>query len=257
MCACAMCAAQGDELKIGGTGNALGTIRLLGEAYTKANPGVKIVVLGSLGTSGALKAVPKNAIDIGLSSRELTEEERASGLVSQEYARCPTVLAVSTKLPVTGISSKQIADLYTGKLTNWPDGTAVRPVLRQPGDDNTRQIRGLSSDIDIALGVAEKRSGLTFAVIDQEAADKIESIPGAIGVTTLALIKSENRPLRALNLDGVEPTARKAASGEYPIVKRFYFVTHGVPTPPIEKFLAFVKSPKGREILNQTGHWIP
>jgi phosphate transport system substrate-binding protein len=248
--------AMADEIKIGGTGNALGTARMLGEAFSKKYPSTKVMVLSSLGSSGAIKAVPKAAIDIGLTSRALTDDETA-GALATEYARAPTVLAVSTKSKVTAISREQIADIYTGKLVNWPDGTPVRPVLRQPGDDNTKQIKSLSPAIEQALNVAEQRPGLAFAVTDQEAADKIENIPGAIGVTTVALILSEGRRLRPLKLDGVEPTTKAASSGSYPIIKRFFFITQPVPSPAVQQFIAFVKSPDGNRILTQTGHWTP
>ena len=250
-------AAQAEEIKIGGTGNALGTIRLLGDAFSRKYPQQKVTVLNSLGSSGALKAVPKGAVDIGLSSRELTDEERAAGAISSEYARSLTVLAVSTKSKVTAITRRQIAEIFDGKLIAWPDGTPIRPVLRQPGDDNTRQLKRLSPEIDKALVAAEKRPGLAFAVTDQEAADKIETIPGAIGTSTLALISSEGRPLRALTLDGVEPTVINGASGAYPIVKHFYFITRPTPSAPVQQFIAFVGSADGQKILAQTGHWRP
>lgn len=245
------------ELKIGGTGNALGTMRLLGEAYGKKHPEVKVSVLNSIGSSGALLAVPKGAIDIGLISRPPTEEERARGLIATEYARTPTVFAVSVKTKVSAITRTQIADIYAGRLIQWPDGMTIRPVLRQPGDDNTRQIRALSPEIEQSLALADKRPGLAFAVIDQEAADKIEGIPGAIGVTTLALILSEGRQLRALALDGVAPTARNGMNGSYPIVKQFYMITRPVPSEAVLQFMAFIQSPAGREILTKTGHWVP
>ena len=257
LCILSAPAAMAQEIKIGGTGNALGTMRLLGEAFSKQHPDMKVAVLSSLGSSGAIKAVPKGAIDIGLTSRALSDEERATGSVATEYARCPTVLAVSTISTVTAITREQIADIYTGKLATWPDGTPIRPVLRQPGDDNTKQLKSLSSAIAEAVEVAERREGLAFAVIDQEAADKIESIPGAMGVTSLALIQSEGRPLRALTLDGVEPTIENGASGDYPLVKRFFLITKPQASATVVQFMAFVGSPAGREILTKTGHWIP
>ena len=249
--------AAGDEIKIGGTGNALGTMRLLGDAYMRKYPDTKVTVLSSLGSSGALKAVPKGAIDIGLASRPTTDEEHAAGAVSAEYARSPTVFAVGKTSKVSAITLQQYADILTGKLAEWPGGVPIRPVLRQLGDDNTKQVRSLSPEISTALDVADKREGLARAVTDQDAADKMESIPGAIGVTTLALLKSEGRALKVLALDGVEPTLANGASGAYPLVKRFYFITTPARSPAVQKFIDFVAAPEGREILAQTGHWAP
>lgn len=249
--------ATATEIKIGGTGNALGTMQLLGDAYSRKYPDVKVTVLRSLGSSGALLAVPQRAIDIGLSSRTLTEEERSKGLMATEYARTPTVLAVSRKTKVSALTREQLAEIYTGKLAQWPDGITIRPVLRQPGDDNTRQLRALSPAIEQALVVAEKRPGLPYAMTDQEAADKIESVPGAIGVSTLALILSERRQMHSLALDGVEPTVQNGASGRYPMTKHFFFITQSAPSPAVQQFISFVRSPAGRDILTQTGHWLP
>lgn len=250
-------AAAAEEIRIGGTGNALGAMRLLGDAFAGQNPDVKVTLLPSVGTSGAIRAVPKGALDIGLSSRPLTEEERKPGALAIEYARTPLVFAVSTKSQVRALTLDQIADIYSGKMANWPDGSQIRPVLRQAGDDNTRQIRHMSPALDKALSVAERRPGLPFATTDQEAADKTESIPGALGATTLGLITSENRQLRALTLNGVEATAANGASGKYPHVKRLFLVTRTEQSAAVKRFIAFMQSPAGREILVRSGHWIP
>ncbi len=245
------------DIKIGGTGNALGSMRLLGLAFSKLNPDTKVTVLPSLGTSGAIKAIPKGAIDIGLSSRPLTDEETKSGTTAQEYARSPLVFAVSVKTKATTLTLDQVVDIYGGKLASWPDGSQIRPVLRQSGDDNTRQLRQMSPALDKALTVAEQRPGMPFATTDQETADKLESIPGALGVTTLCLIKSEERALRALTLDGVEPTPANAAAGKYPHVKHLFLITQTEPSADVKRFVAFVKSPAGRDILARSGHWVP
>ena len=246
-----------ESIKIGGTGNALGTMALLADAFGKKYPHIKVTVLPSVGTSGAIKAVPKGALDIGLSSRTLTEEEGRLGAVTVEYARTPLVFAVSTKTQVRALTLDQIADIYSGKTVNWPDGGQIRPVLRQASEDGTKQIKRMSPALEKALSAAEQRPGMPFAATDQDAADKTESMPGALGVTTLSLITSENRELRALTLNGVEPTVGNAASGRYPHVRRFFLVTRTDQSAAVKDFVAFIQSPAGREVLLRAGNWVP
>lgn len=249
--------ATAGEIRIGGSGNALGTMQLLAEAFAKLHPETKIVVLPSIGTAGALKAVAKGGVAIGLATRPLSDEDARNGLTATEYARSLTVFAVQEQNKVTAISQGQVAEIYGGKRSGWPDGRTIRPVMRQPGDDNYRQVRMLSPEIAEALAVAEERPGLPFAVTDQEAADKMEAIPGSFGSTTLALIRSEKRALRALTLDGVAPTLENARSGRYPIIKQFYLVLPKNPAPEAQDFVSFVRSPQGIKILEQNGHFIP
>jgi len=108
-----------------------------------------------------------------------------------------------------------------------------------------------------ALAHAEKVPGTRFAVTDQDAADDIEHILGAFGPTTLALIKSEDRSLRALDLDGVAATAQNAATGRYPHYKRLYVITQASQAAAAAHFVAFLRSSRGFEILVRNGHWIP
>jgi phosphate transport system substrate-binding protein len=250
-------AAAAEEIRIGGTGNALGTMRLLADTFRMQNPDMQVTVLPSMGSSGAIKAVPKGALDIGLSARPLTEEERKLGVISVEYARTPLVFVVSKKTGVWALTLDQIADIYSGKLVGFPDGTQIRPVLRPIGEDITLQIKHMSPALDKALSAAEQRPGMPFAATDQEAADKAESIPGALSATTLSLINSENRQLRALTLNGVEPTASNGASGKYPHVRAFFLITQSDPSAAVKGFIAFMRSPAGREILIRAGNWIP
>jgi ABC-type phosphate transport system substrate-binding protein len=60
-----------------------------------------------------------------------------------------------------------------------------------------------------------------------------------------------------LTLDGVEPTAANGAAGRYPHVKRFFYITRTEASADVRRFIAFVNSPAGRDILARTGHWLP
>lgn len=251
------CAAAAEEFKIGGSGAALGTMRLLADEFTASNPDIRIATVPSLGSGGGIKAVVAGAIGLAVTSRPMNEREHELGAVETEYARTPFVFAVSTKSTVTAISSRELIDIYAGRQSRWPDGSPVHLVLRPDSDIDSELVRSISPDLSSALSLAEVRPGVQFAVNDQDAANDLERIPGAIGPTSLALVLSEKRALRALKLDGREPAARNGVSGVYPYYKRLFYVTGAKRAPAVERFVAFVQSPAGRKILTRNGQWIP
>ncbi|MFA5123831.1 substrate-binding domain-containing protein, partial [Zavarzinia sp.] len=210
----------------------------------------------SLGSGGGIKAVLAGAIEVGVSSRPLKEGERGAGAIETEYGRTPFVFATAASRPDPGLGLKDLADIYAGRRDRWPDGTRIRLVLRPVGDSDSDMIKDMSPALREALGEAEKRKGTAFAVTDQDAADSLEKIPGALGPTTLAQILAEGRALKALRLDGVEPSVDALASGRYTHHKRLFLVTTARSTPMASEFVAFVKSANGRAILARTGHWV-
>jgi phosphate transport system substrate-binding protein len=241
---------------IGGTGNALGTMQIMADAYQLTHPDVTIKVLPSIGSSGAIKAIPKGKIDIGLSSRPLKEKESALGAIAIEYARTPTVIAMANHSPNTDITTDELVNIYSGKLTQWKNGELIRPVTRQANDDNTKQMERLSPALKEAMQKIDEHSKFLFASTDQEAVDLIEKTKGSFGVTTLALILSENRSIHALKLNGILPTPEACISGEYPIIKSFYFILPEEQLPlHVKDFLDFVESEQGIAILENNGNY--
>lgn len=255
---CGGASVRAEEIKIGGTGAALGSMHLLAEAYARGRPGadIKITVLPSMGSGGGIKAVLAGAIQIGLSSRPLTAAELDAGAAEREYGRTPFVFATSTANQTRGLSTQQLVDIYAGQIDIWPDGTKMRLVMRPLGDSDSDLIKSLSPAMRAAQGAAEQRKGMQIAITDQDAANSIERIPGALGPSTLALILAEKRQLTALKLNGIAPSAASIADGSYPLQKRLWFVV-GPQTPAAaHEFIAFVGSTAGRAILLQTGHWV-
>lgn len=254
---CVATAAQAaQDIRIGGTGGALGTMKLLAQAYAKEQPGAAITVLPSMGSGGGIKAVLAGAIQIGLSSRPLSEAEIAAGAVAVEYGRTPFVFATAAANPATGITTRNLVDFYAGTADRWPDGAKLRLVLRPIGDSDSEMIKGISPAMRDAKSAAEQRKGMVFTVTDQDTANAIERIPGAMGPSTLALLISEQRPLKALALDGVVPSAATIANGSYALHKQLLIVTGPKTTPEAQAFVRFVQSAPARAILQQTGHWV-
>lgn len=246
--------AQAETIRIAGTGVALGGMRLLGTSYMKDHPDTEIEVLPSLGSSGGIKALLAGAVDIAVSSRALKDEERTSGAEDRLYARTPLAVVTSLDTNVSGVTTAELEAIYSGETTRWPDGTIIRLVLRPASETDTQLLRELSPGMDRAVDVAFKRPGLVSATNDQDNAEALERLPGAIGLVAIGQIATEERRLKILSLDGIMPTSALSAQADYGFVKDLYVVTRPDATEPAQQFIAFVGSREGQAILADTGH---
>ena len=246
--------ASDTEIKIGGAGTTLGTMKELGEAYSKVNPEIRVTVPPSLGAVGGVNALLSGALDVATSTRKLTDADRASEVSVTEIARIPFVFAVSTSSKVSGVTSAELLDIYQGKLTTWPDGSRIRLVLRPSSVSDTIFLKDLSPAWKKTMMDLEQRPGMIVVATAQEAADLVEKTPGALTTSTINLIVTEKRAMKALHVDGVEPNSKNVAEGQYRYYKPVLLVTPHTMSPRVQKFIAFVRSPAGREILIRTGH---
>lgn len=244
---------QAETLRIGGTGAALGTMRLLGNEFSRANPGITIEVLPYIGSTGAIKGVHAGTIEIGLSGRTAKPNEENLDARFIPYASTPLVIAAHPSAPLTSFNRDRLAAIYSGELTRWEGGGLVRLVLRPANETDNEVLRSMSPGISRALDIALARPGMRYAATDQDAADMIERIPGAIGTSTLALVLSEKRQVQVLALDGTTPSVDMLKSGRYPFSKPLFMLTRKSPTPAVSSFVAFVLSPRGQTILNANG----
>jgi phosphate transport system substrate-binding protein len=243
-------------IKIGGTGSALGTMKLLTEAYEKTRPGVRVQILPSLGSTGGIKAALAGGIDLALSSRPLTDSERQPGVIESEYARSPFIFITNPKIGKKEISTRELVDIYSKPTTNWPDGSRVRLVLRPEKDLDTKIVRSISPAMDQAVKSAMARPGMIMAITDQESTDVIVKTPGAFGASTLCETLSENRTVNILSFNGVQPSVKNITNKTYPLFKPFYVVTTPKSSAEARQFSEFLLSPAAGKILLKSGNMV-
>jgi phosphate transport system substrate-binding protein len=92
------------------------------------------------------------------------------------------------------------------------------------------------------------------AVNDQDNAKALETIPGSLGLASLAQIMTEERRIKPLVFDGLEGTVEALSAGKYPYAKTHYIVCESKPAPEAQAFLDFIASPEGRDVLRASGH---
>ena len=91
----------------------------LKDEYVKLNADASIEIQES-GSSAGIQSAIEGATEIGMSSRELKDEE-AKELQVQKIALDGIAVIVNTENQVTNLTSDQIKKIYTGDLTDWAD----------------------------------------------------------------------------------------------------------------------------------------
>ncbi len=91
----------------------------LKDAFNKKAPNVSIEIQES-GSSAGIQSAIEGAVEIGMSSRELKDEEKTD-LTVKQIAMDGIAVIVNNDNTLDNITSDQIKDIYTGKTTDWSD----------------------------------------------------------------------------------------------------------------------------------------
>jgi phosphate transport system substrate-binding protein len=252
-CASALAMAT-ETITIGGSGGPTLALAPVAEAFHRANPAVRVTLEPSLGTRGGIRGVAQGSIAIGVAARELTPQDPP--LEGFEFARSPLVFAVGAGSSHSEVTMPQVAAMYAGQATTWPDGSRVRVILRPASDTDTLALRAHSPLLREASLAADARPGMLMAMTDLDSTEQIEAIAGAIGTTTLSQVLVEKRRIKPLRLDGVEPSVENLRDGRYPLHKKFVLIVRPPMSPAVRSFVAFVRGAEGRRILEQNGNWV-
>jgi phosphate transport system substrate-binding protein len=243
-----------ETIRVGGTGVALGGMRILGTAFEQQNAGTTVEVLPSLGSSGGVRALLAGAVDLSVASRALKDKETNKGAVARLYATTPLALVTSEGAQVDRVTTEELAEIYSGARQTWPSGETIRVVLRPISETDTKILRALSAEMAQAVDAAFERQGLVSASNDQENAETLERLPGALGVVAIGQIATEARRLKVLRLDGSLPNAEGSYAQHPEFVKSLYLVTTGSASPVARAFVDYVLSEEGQAILASYDH---
>jgi phosphate transport system substrate-binding protein len=152
------------------------------------------------------------------------------------------------------VMTTELEKIYGGEMTNWPDGTRIRLVLRTEHETDTLILKKMSPGMEKAVTAARAVPGHLEALTDQDNADMLVATPGVFGASTLTQIMSEKRALKVLSFNGVKPDGEALANNKYPLSKPLYLVTTPKTSVPGKGFAAFVLSREGCDVLRKEGN---
>ena len=106
------------KVVVAGSSSVTPVMEKLAEAYQKINSGVTIEVQQSDSTTGVQSAI-SGICDIGMASRDLKDSETSQGVKASVIAKDGIAVIVNNDNPITGLTSEQVMQMYTGEITTW------------------------------------------------------------------------------------------------------------------------------------------
>ena len=223
-------------------------INSLGESFMAMNKDVKFTY-NPTGSGSGIQAVSEGRCDIGLSSRALKDDEKASGLVETVVALDCISIVVNPANPFSDLDVDTIAKIYTGEITNWKDvgGNDAEIVLigREAGSGTRDGFESITDTKD----ACQYRQELTST---GDVINTVSQNPDAIGYASLSAVGDS---VKALTVGGVEATEATVKDGSYVVQRPFVLVTkEGTKlSPAAQAFFDYALSADAASIIAAAG----
>ena len=236
------------------------------EAYRQVDPTLQIAVTGG-GSGTGIAALINGTVDLANASREMKDDEiasaQANGVEPIEYVVAIDALAIAVHPdnPVGELTIDQLADIFTGRVTNWRElGGNDAPIVLLSRETNSgthvyfleevvRKGDPNNSDIFAPQTLLMPSSvGIT---------SELRRNPNAIGYDGLGYVDPAHEKLIAVaagrNQPYVLPSVATGLDGTYPIARPLYMYTAGEPPPALADYLAWIRGAEGQQIVAELG----
>ncbi len=245
---------SGKELVIPGTGASEVILQELATAFNAENPGFEVVIPPSVGSGGGINLVTTGENILGRVARPLKKTEQNLGLKHLVFAKDMIVFAVGPKVGVDNLSSQQLADLYSGKISNWKEvggnDAPVRLLIRDPADSAYGIIKQHLKPFQ-GIEFSPKAKVMFHDYEQVNALNKYSTVIGWISNSTLKIVDPSVKPIA---IDDVAPAQQSVYDGNYALAFEYAFVyKEGQLRGIARRFINFVFSKKGNRILVREG----
>ena len=236
----------------GGSTSMKNVIAALTEGFAEVEPGVT-VSYDPTGSGAGITGATDKTLDIGLSSRALKDDEK-NDVDGTTVALDGIAIVVNKDSKVADLTVEQLKKMFTGEITNWKevggdDGEIVL-VGREAGSGTRGAFEELLDVADQCAYAQELDS--TGGVLA-----KVASTPGSIGYVSLDVVDGT---VKALSLDGVEPTEENIVAGSYKLSRPFVMATLGTVDEQndlVKTWFGYVQSDAGKAVITAMGLILP
>ena len=266
------------EITVGGSSSVTPVMEKLIEGYQALNANANIQLQQSDSTTGMNSAID-GSYDIGMASREVSDSELEAGLQNTVIALDGIAVIVNLENPINNLTSEQIMQIYTGEVTDWDaieesaapaeDSTAEESSSESAAAGGANGMTGAISVISREDGSGTRSAFIELMGIEQDDVDMttemaeitnstsvmMTTVAGntqAIGYVSLGSL--DETQVKAVQVNGVAPSADAVKDGSYSVSRPFNIATMGEPEGLAADFINFIMSDEGQAIVEEEGY---
>ncbi len=251
-----------DALRVQGSAAATAVVRSAMPAF-KAECGIELKVITDGGSTQAIASVGTGSVDVAVTTRALTAEDRANfpsrrfeerQIASQVFALvvAPDVWSAG----VQSLSREQMTKIFEGGIKNWKEvGGADRPIKfykPQPGP-------GAWEEFATWLYGEVRNAPLgKFDIVgrSEDARDSVEFNAGSMSIVPPKYANGKTVFALGIKLpDGTitRPVATDVDSGIYPMTRPIFLISGDTLTGSIRRLFDFFQTSRGQEGVEKAG----
>jgi phosphate transport system substrate-binding protein len=245
-----------NKISIKGSTTVLPITQKAMEEYSKINKNAAISIDGS-GSGNGIKALIDGTADIANSSREMKDKEielaKSKGVVVEEIAIALDCLApvVHPDNKLDNVTLDQLKGIYTGSISTWdklPGSGSIENIVVVSRDTSSGTFESWH---EIVLKKADVRKDAMMTASSGQVATSVAGNKKAIGYVGFGYL---NESLKALKVNGVEPTIENGKSGKFPISRKLYmYVNKNKVSKEARAFIDYILSSEGQSVVKKAG----
>ncbi|WEV50680.1 phosphate ABC transporter substrate-binding protein [Lactobacillus sp. ESL0731] len=245
------CSKDRNKITIVGSSALQPLVEQAGNDYHLTNPDSNIIVQGG-GSGTGLSQVQAGAVQIGTADvfADTQKGIDAAKLHDFQVAVVGIVPIVNKGIGINNLSSKQLMEIFTGKITNWRQvggkNLQIIVINRSRGSGTRTTFEDLILKGKDAINSQEQDSNGTVKKI-------VSSTPGTISYISFPYANDPN--IQKLSIDHIRPTNQNIPTNKWRLWSYEHLYTKGKPDKETAAFINYILSKKvQRDLVPKIGY---
>lgn len=220
----------------------------------------KGVLLEGGGSSAGITAFREGKVDMAMSSRNLNNEEKEA-ITKQGKDAYSIIVAydalsfiVHPENKVTRLTQKQLADIFSGEVTNWKqvggDDKPIQVIIREATSGTNEFVK------DVVLNKKPFPANAKICTGTSAVIQAVSQMPNAIGFVGIGYLEEIVKPVAVASGNSanfVVPSFKTALNKTYPLIRPLYFIYDKKQEGRIKSFVDFATSSLGQKVVVHRG----